>query len=315
MNRFAAQKIGSCASEQFVLCDDEYELPCAFTHPRIEQEFKAGEVGEYVVEGWAFWSVAILGALIVGFSKGGWSAIGNLSVPLLSLVMNPLAAAGLLLPVYLVSDWFGLWAYRHSFDRRVLAIMIPAGLIGVGLGWALIPWLDHDVPNGELIITGIVGGIGTLFSLYMLLQHRPSEITREAKILPGLFWGALAGFTSYISHSGAPPYQTYVQPLRLDRLTFAGTTTILFAIINMSKLVPYWINGQIDLSSLHMVLYLSVPAIAGVFIGKLTVGLVSQKTFYKVITWALLVVSLDLVGKALTGIDPMLAIIHYAKQI
>jgi hypothetical protein len=38
-------------------------------------------------------------ALIVGFSKGGWSAIGNLSVPILSLVVNPLTAAALLLPV------------------------------------------------------------------------------------------------------------------------------------------------------------------------------------------------------------------------
>jgi uncharacterized protein len=69
--------------------------------------------------------------LIVGFSKGGWSAIGNLSVAILSLVISPLAAAGLVLPVYLVSDGVGLWVYRKSFDRRVLSILIPAGLLGV----------------------------------------------------------------------------------------------------------------------------------------------------------------------------------------
>ena len=62
------------------------------------------------MQGWEFWTVAFLVALIVGFSQGGWSAIGNLSVPIMSLVISPLAAAGLLLPVYLVSDAFGLWA-------------------------------------------------------------------------------------------------------------------------------------------------------------------------------------------------------------
>ena len=262
------------------------------------------------MQGWEFWSVAVLVALVVGFSKGGWSSIGVLSVPLFSLVVDPLTAAGLLLPVYLVSDWFGLWAYRKSFDRRVLFILIPAGLLGIGLGWAVVPYVDKHVPGGENIITGLVGAIGVIFSAYMLFHQDPATPAREAKVAPGLLWGTLAGFTSYISHSGAPPYQTYVQPLRLDRVTFAGTTTILFAILNASKLWPYWINGQIDLSSIQYAAYLALPAIAGVFIGKHTVGLVSQAAFYKVITWALLVVSLDLMAKAILGREPLIVLIQ-----
>ena len=262
------------------------------------------------MQGWEFWVVAVLVAVIVGFSKGGWSAIGNLSVPILSLVISPLAAAGLLLPVYLVSDAFGLWAYRKSFNRRVLAILIPAGLIGIGIGWAIVPYVNTQVPGGENIITGVVGTIGIVLSLYMLFHHDPTTPAREARVGPGLFWGTLAGITSYISHAGAPPYQTYVQPLRLDRITYAGTTTILFAILNASKLYPYWINGQIDLSSVQTAAYLAVPAIIGVYVGKGTVGWVSQETFYKVITWALLIVSLELLGKALLGKDPFLAAIQ-----
>ncbi len=262
------------------------------------------------MQGWEFWAVACLVALIVGFSKGGWSAIGNLSVPILSLVISPLAAAGLLLPVYLVSDAVGLWAYRKSFDRRVLSILIPAGLMGVGIGWAVIPFVNTEIPGGENIITGMVGAIGIVFSAYMLFHHDPATPARKAMVTPGLFWGTLAGFTSYISHAGAPPYQTYVQPLRLDRIIYAGTTTILFAILNVSKLGPYWINGQLDLSSIKTAAYLAVPAIIGVFVGKRMVGWVSQATFYKVITWALLIVSLELLGKAVLGQDPLMALIQ-----
>ena len=242
-----------------------------------------------------FWIVAVIGAILVGISKGGWAAVGTLGVPVLSLVMDPLAAAGMILPVYIVSDWFGLYAYRHSFDKRVLAI----------LGWATIPTID-SLPGGERVITGLVGLIGVVFTLYMLLRHDPDGPARNPEVAPGLFWGALAGFTSYVSHSGAPPYQTYVQPLRLDRLTFAGTTTILFAVINAAKLVPYVATGQITGDSLKLAAVLAVPAVAGVFLGKRMVGWVSQATFYKVITWALLVVSLDLMGKAILGSEPLL---------
>ncbi len=254
--------------------------------------------------------MAVLVALIVGFSKGGWSAIGNLSVPLLSLAVDPLTAAGLLLPVYLVSDGFGLWAYRRSFDRMVLAIMIPAGLLGIGLGWAIIPSVNANLPGGDLIITGLVGAIGIIFAIYMLTRREDGGPVRQPKVLPGLFWGSLAGFTSYISHAGAPPYQTYVQPLRLDRLSYAGTTTILFAILNLAKLGPYWMTGQVSLGSLETAAYLMLPAIIGVYVGKRTVGMVSEKTFYRVITWALLLVGFELLGKALLSVDPFLMLLQ-----
>lgn len=262
------------------------------------------------MQGWEFWLVAVLVAWIVGFSKGGWSAIGNLSVPLLSLAVDPLTAAGLLLPVYVISDGFGLWAYRHSFDRRVLAIMIPAGLLGIGLGWAVIPWVNSSLQGGDKIIAGLVGGIGIVFAIYMLTQRAEAGPARKPRLLPGLFWGSLAGFTSYISHAGAPPYQTFVQPLRLDRLSYAGTTTILFAILNLAKLGPYWMTGQVSLGSLATAAYLMPPAILGVYVGKKTVGMVSEKTFYRVITWALLIVGFELLFKGMLGIDLLLLLLQ-----
>ncbi len=260
------------------------------------------------MQGWDFWLIAVLVAFLVGFSKGGWSAVGNLSVPLLSLVIDPLSAAGLLLPVYLVSDAFGLWAYRRSFARNVLMILVPAGIAGVMIGWAVIPWTSANLPGGNDVITGLVGCIGILFAIYMLVGTRRATVQRSPEVAPGVFWGALAGFTSYISHAGAPPYQVYVQPLNLDRLAYAGTTTILFAILNAVKLGPYSLNGQVTFQSLETLVYLSPAAILGVFVGKRTVGMVSERTFYSVITWALLVVGLNLVGRALIGTDPFLAL-------
>lgn len=260
------------------------------------------------MQGWDFWVIATVVAFLVGLSKGGWSAVGNLSVPLLSLVVDPLTAAGLLLPVYLVSDAFGLWVYRHSYVRKILVILVPAGLLGVLIGWLVIPWTSTHLPSGEDVITGLVGGIGVLFALYMLVGPKGTAAKRSPKVFSGLFWGTLSGFTSYISHAGAPPYQVYMQPLRLDRLAYAGTTTILFAIINAAKLVPYSVTGQVNPHSLETLAYLSPAAILGVFVGKRTVGMVSERKFYLIITWALLVVGVNLLGRAILGIDMFIAL-------
>ena len=68
----------------------------------------------------------------------------------------------------------------------------------------------------------------------------PAKARRRA----GIFWGALAGFTSFVSHAGAPPFQVYVMPQRLRPRLFAGTATMFFAAVNLLKVPPYFLLGQ-----------------------------------------------------------------------
>ena len=155
-----------------------------------------------------FWVAAVIAAMLVGAGKGGLPVVGMLGVPVLSLVISPVMAAGLLLPVYVVSDMFGLYAYRHAFDRRVLAIVLPGAVAGIGFGWAT----AHLVP--EAAVTGLVGAIGVVFALNLLLRRQAGgdRARSRRQVGPGLFWGAVTGFTSFVSHSGGPPYQVYTLP-------------------------------------------------------------------------------------------------------
>ncbi|MFD2172618.1 sulfite exporter TauE/SafE family protein [Rhodobacter lacus] len=233
------------------------------------------------------WAMAILAAISVGISKGGLPMASSLSVPLLAGVMNPVAAAGLLLPVYIISDVFGLIAYRRVFEPRVLKIMIPAAALGVGFGWAT----ASVVP--ERAVTALVGGIGVVFALNALIRPHLG-MAREAKVAPGVFWGVLTGFTSFVSHSGGPPFQAYTIPLGLPRTVFAGTSTILFAWVNAIKLVPYAALGQLNFSSLELALKLAPFAAVAVWAGVRLVRVIPHETFYKIVTWALLAISLKL---------------------
>lgn len=246
------------------------------------------------MDGVLFWSCAILAASLVGMGKGGMPVVGMLGVPVLSLVISPVTAAGLLLPVYVLSDMFGLYAYRHAFNRRVLAIMMVGVTIGVGLGWAT----ARITP--EWLVTTLVGVIGASFAL-RLLTRRGAVAPREARVAPGLFWGAVTGFTSFVSHSGAPPFQIYVLPLGLQKMVYAGTNTLLFAYLNGIKLVPYWALGQFTPGNLKVAVALMPVAAIAVFVGVKLVNRLPERLFFQLITWALLAVSLKLIWGGLAG--------------
>jgi uncharacterized protein len=244
------------------------------------------------MDGTTFWIAAVAAAMLVGMGKGGMPAVGMLAVPTLSLVISPVTAAGLLLPVYVVSDMFGLYAYRHAFDRRVVGIMVVGGTLGIGIGWATASYVP------ESAVTGLVGMIGAVFALNLLIRRGPPAAAKAVAVGPGLFWSTIMGFTSFVSHAGGPPFQIYVQPLRLTKAMFAGTSTVLFTYVNAVKLIPYFALGQINVASLKTAVVLSVPAAMAVFAGVRLVKVLPEALFFRLVTWALLAISLKLMWDA-----------------
>ena len=239
-----------------------------------------------------FWAVSVGAAILVGLSKGGLPIVAMTSVPLMSLVMPPLEAAGLLLPIYIVSDWFGLYAYRHHRDMRVLAIMVPATAIGVALGWATASLVS------ERVVGGMIGTLGCAFAVARLGGWGSTAPARPARVVPGMLCGIGAGFTSFVSHSGGPPYQIYAIPLRMPKAVFAGTSTILFAWVNMAKLPAYWSLGLLSGQDMRVAALLAVPASLAVFLGVRLVRVLPETLFFRLILWALLLLSARLVWEA-----------------
>lgn len=235
-----------------------------------------------------FYLAAVPAALLVGLSKGGLPVVGMLGVPILALAVSPIAAAGLLLPIFVVSDLFGLWAYRREFSARNLAILIPGAVAGIGFGWATATVIS------EPAVTLLVGVIGVAFCLDRFLKRAEHLEPKPADVPRGLFWGFLTGLTSFVSHSGAPPYQMYVLPQRLPKMVYAGTSTIAFAIINAVKLIPYWALGQLSLANLKEMLVLFPVAIAGTFIGVRLTRVIPETLFFRIVMITLFLISLKL---------------------
>jgi uncharacterized protein len=242
--------------------------------------------------GMAFWILAGLSAFLVGASKGGLPLVGMLAVPLMALVISPVVAAGLLLPIYIVSDMYGLWIYRKSYDPWNIKLLVPAAAIGIGVGWA-----TASITN-ENWVKILVGVIGLAYCADAVLKFRRNLPPRPADVPRGVFWGAIAGFTSFVSHAGAPPYQMYVLPQRLEKMVYAGTTTIIFAVVNLLKLPPYYFLNQVNLGSLEIAALLAPISIIGAFLGYELTKILPEKLFYRVVEVTLFLVSIKLIYDA-----------------
>lgn len=247
------------------------------------------------MEGYTYWIVACLAAFVVGLGKGGVPVITAMGVPLMSLTMSPVMAAGLLLPIYIVADMFGLYAYRRHYNARVLKIMMVAMPIGVLIGYLTASYVTDDM------VKLLIGLIGASFAASLILRKSMVREPQPARLKPGLFWGVITGFTSFVSHSGGPPYQVYTLPLGMDKITFAGTVTIAFAYINLIKLIPYYALGQLSLENMRATVVMFIPAVVGVFVGLKLVRIMPEKLFFQIVVWALLALSLRLIWDGAAG--------------
>ena len=243
-----------------------------------------------------YWSLALAASFFVGASKGGLPLVGLLSVPLLSLVMPAGLAAGLILPIYILSDLYGLWIYRREYDTRNIAILVPAGAIGICIGWATAHVTNEDMVKFFVAIIGLAYCLDAVTKTWRVVPSKSADVPR------GLFWGTIAGFTSFVSHAGGPPYNIFVLPQKLPKMVYAGTTTIVFAIVNLMKLPPYWFLGQVNVASLEKCLVLGPVSLVGAYLGYEFTKILPTKLFFRAVEIALFLVSVLLIQESAPGV-------------
>lgn len=236
-------------------------------------------------------SLGILAATLVGLSKGGLPAIGMLAVPLLALQMSPIKAAAMLLPIYVLTDLVAIWLYRRDFSRDNLRILIPAGIFGVLIGWSTASLLS------DRAVGFLVGMIGVGFCLNTWLRGAVLAVSHPS-IGKGWFWGTLTGFTSFVTHAGAPPFQIYVLPQKLPKAVFAGTSAILFATINAAKIIPYQMLRPYSVEGLKASAWLIPVALAGTVAGAYLTRRISDVWFFRTVQIALFLISIKLIFDA-----------------
>jgi uncharacterized membrane protein YfcA len=246
---------------------------------------------------YAFWAIAILAVFIVGLSKSGLvGSMGMVAVPMLALVMPARDATGMMLPVLLAMDAIAIWIYRRDANWHVLRIMLPGAFVGTILGWLL--W--SVVTDAQVLLA--VGIITVLFMLDALLPIRKRLPDTPPSRGWGAFWGGAAGITSFISHTGGPPFQIYTLPLRMTPTEYSATTAFFFAIVNTLKLAPFYFLGTLSVSNLELSAALIPFGLVGVGVGVYLVRRISAKAFYTIAYILILLLGIKILYDGITGV-------------
>ena len=244
-----------------------------------------------------FYLLAIPAVMALGLSKGGFTGAGQMATPMVALVMPPLEAAAIMLPIMIAQDAAALWVYRKDWNGRILAIMIPGAVLGIGAAWLLAAHISDAAVRVFIGVTTIA------FVLYNWIG--PTRIAREVRrpaVAGGVVWGALAGFTSTLCQAGGPPYQMYVLSQKLSKMTFVGTTAIFFATLNALKVIPYFALGQFSIKGMGTSAALLPLAMAANMVGFWVVRITPQELFYKITLLLMFVIAIGLVYSGMTDI-------------
>lgn len=240
-----------------------------------------------------FYLAAVPAVLITGMSKGGFGGIALIAVPLMALVISPVQAAGIMLPILLVMDAQSVWEHRGNYDKRNLMILLPGALLGILIGGLTAQFINDD------LIRLIVGTIAIVFTIHFFLKGQFSKAVSNPNAPLGVILGASSGFTSFLAHAGAPTFQLYMLPQKLDRRLYQGTAVIFFAVVNFVKLVPYFFLGMLAAGNLMTSLVLIPLAVVGVKLGVWANHRVSNDLFYRIIYSAIFLVGLMLYWQVL----------------
>jgi len=236
-----------------------------------------------------FYIFAVPAVITLGLAKGGFSGLGMVSTPLLALVLPPLQAAAILLPIILLQDVLSCWIYRRDWDRWNLKVLLPGAVVGVGCAWLLAAYVSDGVIR---LVVGLIA-LGFAANAWWFRNVKPADLPKPNVAL-GVGCGGLAAFTSTLIQIGAPPYYVFVLPQRLPKMLYVGTTCWFFALVNVMKVAPYFGLGQFSTEGLASSAALFPLAIASNMVGVWLIRVTPEALFYRITHVLVFVIGVEL---------------------
>ncbi|MCW5911805.1 MAG: sulfite exporter TauE/SafE family protein [Cyclobacteriaceae bacterium] len=171
-------------------------------------------------------------ALLTGMSKTGVQGAGMLSVPLLAMVFGGQLSSGVILPMLVIADVFGVWYYHRHASWRHLKILFPWAALGVVAGTVLGKFIDDAV--FKLIMASTI--IASVVIMLWLEHTNPDKVPKQKSF--AVATGIAGGFTSMVGNLAGSVMSVYLLAIRLPKNVYIGTTAWFFLVVNWFK-VPF----------------------------------------------------------------------------
>lgn len=216
----------------------------------------------------------MLTGLFVGMAKTGVHGMGMIAVPLLATSFGGKDSSGLMLPILIMADVFGVAYYHRHAEWKYLFKLFPWAIAGVLLG----TWTGNYIDD-QLFRTMM--GVIIFVSLGIMIWLE--KVNKDS--IPDFWWfamlmGIAAGFTTMVGNLAGSAMALYLLSMRMPKNEFIGTAAWFFMAINWFK-VPFhiWSWHTITLDSFLLDLIV-LPMIAiGAYLGIKVIKKVSDRGF------------------------------------
>lgn len=221
------------------------------------------------------WILLAVCAMLIGMSKVGVPGVSMLVVPTLALIFGGKASTGILLPMLMMADFFGVGYYHRHAEWKYLWKLLPWAFVGIGIAL----WVGEVV--NDTWFKNIIAILVFLCIGLMLWRDRK----KGQNLFPDTWWfsalmGILGGFATMIGNVAGPIFAIYLLAMHLPKNSFIGTGAWFFLIVNFSKFpLHIFVWKTINWNTLTLDLML-LPAIAiGAFAGIKLVQKISDKLY------------------------------------
>jgi hypothetical protein len=245
-----------------------------------------------------FYAVAALAVVIWGVSKAGFGGgLSLISVPMLTLVIPPLEAAAIMLPILCVMDLFGIWGYRRTWRRDAMGVLLAGVVLGTIVGALTFASID------EAALRLVIGVMAVGFSIQFFLARDPAPGARRPGPALGFAVAAAAGMASFVIHAGALPLLAiYLLGQRLDKTTYVGTAMVFVAMVNFAKVPPYVMLGLFTNEALQTALVLMPFAPVGIWLGMWLHKRIPERHFARLVNVIVVVIGIKLIHDAVISL-------------
>jgi uncharacterized membrane protein YfcA len=212
------------------------------------------------------------------------------AVPPLTLLLDPVTAVVVAaIMAAPLSLWIAVKDWRHV-DRRITAVALGAGLVGVPFG----VWLLHALPARALSVV-----IAAVVLLCTVMVWR--RVTVRGGLRSVAWISAFSGASFASTGIDGPPMVAAMQGLRLPPRVQRATLGVVFSGTSLASLAGFGISGQLT-SEVGWALLAGVPALfIGIFAGERIFARFDAERFRQAVLGLLVVSSVSVLAGVVAG--------------
>lgn len=208
------------------------------------------------------WALFVFCGVLIGMSKTGVPGTSMIVVPVLAYIFGGKPSTGVLLPILIMADVFGVVHYHRHANWTYLLKALPWAFVGILIAMVV---GNHINPTQfkHLLAIVIFTGVGL-----MIWRDRKKNQSIPTHWSFAALMGLAGGFTTMIGNAAGSVMAIYLLALRLPKNMYIGTAAWFFFIVNLFKVPLHIFSWHTITLNSFMLDLAALPGVAiGAFIG------------------------------------------------